>query len=212
MQGLDEHQALASRSRTALLDALRERPGPLGVDELAAAVGLHVNTTREHLDRLVAAGLVTRAPEHRTTRGRPRIMYRHREPVGARVREVIDEVLLAGYGQQMSAPSDVAEAAGRQAAEVYIAEQPPARATDPADAVRILVLELDRLGFEPEVDGDRIRLRHCPVEQLARARSEVVCAAHLGMTTAMVDRIGQIEVAGGEPLVDGECSLRVRAR
>lgn len=45
-QGWDEHQALASRSRAALLDVLRTDGGAMGVEELADAVGLHVNTTR----------------------------------------------------------------------------------------------------------------------------------------------------------------------
>lgn len=205
--GWDEHQALASRSRAALLDVLREQHRALGVEELADRVGLHVNTTREHLDRLVAAGLVTRAPEHRTTRGRPRILYRDREPAGAAVRTVIDEVLLAGYGRQVASAAAAAEQAGRAAAEALIAASPPPAAADATEAVAILVAELDRLGFEPELDGEQIRLRHCPVEQLARARTDVVCAAHLGMTTVMVERIGRIEVADAQPLADGGCCL-----
>ena len=66
-QGWDEHQALASRSRAALLDVLRAEGSALGVEALADAVGLHVNTTREHLDRLVGAGPrlpFARAPDH----------------------------------------------------------------------------------------------------------------------------------------------------
>ena len=137
-QGWDEHQALASRSRAALLEVLRADGGALGVEELADAVGLHVNTTREHLDRLVGAGLVARAPEHRTTRGRPRILYRRREPVGARVRAVMDEVLLAGYGEAMDSPAEAADRAGREAADRLAREQPLERAQSPAEARRHL--------------------------------------------------------------------------
>ncbi|MDO8108525.1 helix-turn-helix domain-containing protein [Isoptericola sp. b441] len=210
-QGWDEHQALASRSRAALLDVLRANGGAMGVDELAESVGLHVNTTREHLDRLVSAGLVSRAPEHRTTRGRPRILYRHREPEGARVRNVIDGVLLAGYGHAMASPSATAELAGRQAAGDLIPEGLLERARTPQEARRILVTELERLGFAPRDEGDGLRLCRCPVESLARERSEVVCAAHLGMTSALVERIGQLEVLDATPFIDGEsCIVRLR--
>jgi predicted ArsR family transcriptional regulator len=209
-QGWDEHQALASRSRAALLEVLRADGGALGVEELADAVGLHVNTTREHLDRLVGAGLVARAPEHRTTRGRPRILYRRREPVGARVRAVMDEVLLEGYGRAMDAPGDAATQAGREAAERLTREQPPERAQSPAEARRIFKAELDRLGFAPKDEGEDLRLCHCPVETLARARSEIVCAAHRGMMVGLLDRIGELELADSAPLQDGEtCILRL---
>jgi predicted ArsR family transcriptional regulator len=211
-QGWDEHQALASRSRAALLDVLRADGGALGVEDLADAVGLHVNTTREHLDRLVGAGLVSRSPEHRTTRGRPRILYRRREPVGSQMRAVIDEVLLAGYGQAMASPSSEALAAGRRAVETLTAEHPVEQAATPEEAVRTLLAELDRLGFDPKLeDGETLRLCTCPVENLARARADVVCAAHLGMTSAIVERVGHLEIAGSEPLADGEtCVLRLR--
>ncbi|MCV2395856.1 helix-turn-helix domain-containing protein [Actinotalea sp. M2MS4P-6] len=207
----DEHQALASRSRTALLELLRGDGGAMGVDELADAVGLHVNTTREHLDRLVAAGLVSRAPEHRTTRGRPRILYRHREPAGSWVRTVMDEVLLAGFGQPMPSASDGAQAAGRAAVEAL--DHPMPTAADADEAVTLLVDELDRLGFDVELEGDAVRLCQCPVESLARSRPDVVCAAHLGMTSALVERIGKIEIADAQPFADEtSCLIRLRAR
>ncbi len=79
--------------------------------------------------------------------------------------------------------------------------------------MRTLLAELDRLGFEPKLeDGVTLRLCTCPVENLARARADVVCAAHLGMTAAIVERVGHLEVAGSEPFADGEtCVLRLRA-
>lgn len=207
----DEHQALASRSRAALLEVLRQDGGAIGVDELAAAVHLHVNTTREHLDRLVAAGLVSRAAEHRTSRGRPRILYRHREPAGNQLRAAIDQVLLAGYGQRMSSPSDGAQAAGRHVVDTLVGDEPLHRAADPDEALAVLVSELDRLGFDPQLEGTSVHLRHCPVEGLARGRSEIVCAAHLGMTSEMVDRIGHLEIVESTPITDGSsCRLTLR--
>lgn len=210
--GFDEHQALASRSRAALLEVLRTDGGALGVDELASAVGLHVNTTREHLDRLVSAGLVTRMPEHRTTRGRPRILYRRREPAGSRVRAAVDEVLVRGFGTPMDSPTDGARSAGREAVSAVVGDHPLPQATTVEEARSVLVAELDRLGFEPEVRGNCVRLHACPVEDLARIRSEVVCAVHQGMTAEIVERVGMLRVVASRPAPGGGCELEVGER
>ncbi len=69
------YRALASASRVTLLDALQQRDG-MTITELAEISGLHANTAREHLGRLIEAGFVTCEPEERHTRGRPRMLYR----------------------------------------------------------------------------------------------------------------------------------------
>lgn len=66
---------LASPSRMELLHLLQQG-GPSPVAELARATGLHPNTVREHLSRLIEGGYVRSEPEVRTRRGRPRILYR----------------------------------------------------------------------------------------------------------------------------------------
>ena len=67
-------KTLDSRRRVALLHALQTR-GALTVDQLATATGLHPNTTREHLHRLVEVGLVRAEPVLRGRRGRPALRY-----------------------------------------------------------------------------------------------------------------------------------------
>src|SRR4051794_6611515 len=62
-------------SRARVLDVLRAARAPLGVDEVAARVGLHPNTTRFHLDVLLTDGLAERATEERDVPGRPRVLY-----------------------------------------------------------------------------------------------------------------------------------------
>jgi predicted ArsR family transcriptional regulator len=69
------YKALSSVSRINLLDALR-RQGTLTIGELAAATGLHVNTTREHLSSLISSGLVSALPDLSGNRGRPLLRYR----------------------------------------------------------------------------------------------------------------------------------------
>lgn len=69
------YKTLDSLSRINLLRALQTR-GALTVAELAEATGLHPNTAREHLHRLVAVGLANSEPILRGRRGRPELRYR----------------------------------------------------------------------------------------------------------------------------------------
>lgn len=209
MEQLDEHQALASRSRVALLDLLRERDEPVGVEELAAAVGLHVNTTREHLDRLAAAGMVARERERRHTRGRPRVLYRRVEPCGERMRSAVVDVLLEGYGASEVPVREQALAAGRARVETMDVGEVP-EASSPAEAVDALVAALGRLGFVPEREGMDVRIHGCPVADLAATRPDVVCAAHEGMTAEFVSRLGApVELAHTQH--GDTCLMQLRA-
>jgi predicted ArsR family transcriptional regulator len=69
-----DYRTLNQLSRASLLHTL-VCCGPLGIEELAEAAGLHPNTAREHLRRLHDAGFVLISPIHTPTRGRPRMRY-----------------------------------------------------------------------------------------------------------------------------------------
>ena len=60
MPDVRAHRVLASISRVAVLEMLREVGGPMGVRELAERMNLHNNTVRKHLDLLVENGFATR--------------------------------------------------------------------------------------------------------------------------------------------------------
>lgn len=70
-----DFRVLTSLSRVNLLRELQTR-GPLTVRELASTMGLHHNTTREHLHKLIDAGLVDSEPMPSPGRGRPQLRYR----------------------------------------------------------------------------------------------------------------------------------------
>ena len=111
------YRALASDKRVSMLHALQRSDVPLGVDELAAAVGLHVNTAREHLERLIDSGFVASEPELRTTRGRPRILYSAVERIAPATtdgwaRDQLMRVLVAGYGRRLPSAAGAAQDAG----------------------------------------------------------------------------------------------------
>ena len=73
------YKTLDSLSRIKLLHELQTRGG-LTVDELAEATGLHPNTAREHLQRLMAVGFVQSEPLLNGRRGRPTLRYRVAAP------------------------------------------------------------------------------------------------------------------------------------
>lgn len=206
------HQALASERRVEILRTLEEAEDGLGVDAIARSVGLHVNTVREHLDRLVACGFVTRAPEHRTTRGRPRIVFRaaeHPEEVlsSSRARDHLTRLLVQGYGSPVDNVTSAAEEAGRAWSRARVQEDgidatsrphgtPPPTADEVLDhQMAVLDEHLVAHCFDPapgpQADlqpGDRsLTLRSCPVIDLARDRPEVVCSVHLGVIRGVVD-------------------------
>lgn len=192
-------RVLAAASRVELLHVLRDE-GPSTTAALAARTGLHENTVREHLQRLVDAQFVVREPEHRTTRGRPRTVYRattrdNAGPGPGAVRHVGESVararlvslLLAGYG---AAVQDVALSAQR-AGHDMAGTLPPPRA-DEDDQVRALEAHLEQLGFDPALDpaGTTFDLWRCPFLELARERPEVVCGVHLGLARGVLERVG----------------------
>lgn len=180
-------------TRLRILDALRRSPAGLGVQELAGRVGLHVNTVRFHLDRLVAGGQVTRSAEPRNGPGRPRLTFTAAPGPqlrgGQRDYRVLAELLtdvVAGLGPE-AAPR--ARAAGRRWGE-YLARPPAGGSPDAAGARRELLRVLDEVGFAPEADGSRILLRHCPFLEAAEAHPEVVCSMHRGLMDGALAGIG----------------------
>lgn len=218
-------RTLASGSRVDLLHLLQDG-GEHTIGALAVATGLHENTTREHLQRLVSDGFAQRTPEHRTVRGRPRMVYRavsaddlRSDPrARSRIEESIARValtrtLLEGYGRDVASPASAARAAGR----AMVVPQDVAPAPGPEGADRQLdALEghLERLGFDPELDRSQLafHLYRCPFLDLARARPEVVCNVHLGLAQGVLDAVpGPVGARELLPFVGPEhCVLQLR--
>jgi predicted ArsR family transcriptional regulator len=187
------HQVLAAPRRAELLALLRARSEPLTVVQAAEAVGLHANTTRLHLDRLVQIGLAERVTEQRTRPGRPRALYRANRPSvdpGDDSYRALAGVLADG----LAATKDPGRAA-IEAGERWVLgldERPAASPGQGKPVVIELQQLLDQLGFEPELDLPHgvIRLHRCPFAEVARGNRTVVCGVHLGMLRATLRRLG----------------------
>ncbi|WP_158252036.1 MULTISPECIES: metalloregulator ArsR/SmtB family transcription factor [unclassified Cryobacterium] len=152
------HRVLSGISRVAILELLRDADAALDVPAIAQAVGLHANTVRSHLDRLVEVGLVAETVEARVRPGRPRLFFRATSPaaeVPAESYRLLAGLLAGGLGRDV--PSGAAAAAeagrrwGREMAETDagLSDAQPG-AVPPASVGRIVQI-LDEVGFEPRL-------------------------------------------------------------
>jgi len=220
--GQAAYRALAGPSRQALLALLQRVGRPLDASEAGAAVGLHTNTARVHLDLLCSAGLLTRRTEDRSTRGRPRVLYEVASAVESLVGQHGTEGEEAGYrelarllAQQLSELPDVPEGAvraGRRWAAALEKVPSPAGAVSAEQGVAVVTDLLERLGFRPEADlaAGELRLRRCPYVEVAKDNRVVVCGVHLGMLNATLERLGApVEAVGLDPLVSEQPTLCV---
>lgn len=189
---VDTTPAMSDR-RAAVLDALRAAGEEITINEIAGWMSLHPNTVREHLDGLVEAGLATRASAPARGRGRPAWRYRAAAPEERDVR-IRDYVGLAGALTRHIARSSASPAVdAEQAGADWGADLARGRhGGTAADVRQETVAVLEELGFAPETDGrpGDLRLRQCPLLEIAERYPEVVCAVHLGIVKGLATSLG----------------------
>lgn len=179
-----------------MLDVLRAAGEAIGVQDVAARVGLHPNTARFHLDGLVDAGFALRHTEDRDQPGRPRTVYAatpNDAPAGQRSYRLLAEMLTGLVATVLPEPGKAAETTGAAWGR-YLAERPtPSRRIDADEGLRRLSAVLADAGFAPDTVGDRnlpvIALRHCPFREVAEQHQDVVCALHLGLIRGVLDEV-----------------------
>ena len=217
-RALRRHRALADPSRARILAELAGE-GPLDARQLAARVGLHVNTVRVHLNALAEAGLVSSGTLPPRGRGRPRVAYRATAEVGddgGRRYRLLAEILTtlaARFGRKAGDQLvEIGESWGR-----YMVESPPpfGSLTDDEAVGRLLAL-LDDVGFRSELETGRrrrIRMRPCPFLELARAHQEIICPIHLGLMRGALSESGATtRVTRLEPFVQPDLCVAHLAR
>jgi predicted ArsR family transcriptional regulator len=181
-----------SPARTAILDAVRGQPEPVSLAALVRLTRLHENTIREHLNALVAAGLVRRSRARVTGRGRPPWLYRCWEGDPEQTEYAgLAAALSRAVAESAVEPAVVAEAQGR----AWGREMPvPTPDEGPGSAVAAVVSVLEGLRFAPQVEPGPppvVRLERCPLLETAHQFPEVVCAVHLGMVRGVLEQLGE---------------------
>ena len=204
-------RAASESGRLRVLELLRSAPGALGVKDLAAQLGLHANTVRFHLNRLVTAGLVTRTVEEHNGPGRPRLTFaaaaQQDKESGQRSYQLLAD-MLAGFIAD-TAPDAAAQAVNLgQTWGRYLATRPaPAKRVTEEESLRELLHVLDDIGFSPILAEDdqqsQVLLRHCPFLEVASAHGEVVCSLHLGvMQGVLIEQRAPLEASQLQPFVE----------
>ena len=177
--------------RAFVLEKLGQFAHPTNVADLADACDQHPNTVREHLDALIRAGLVTRTTAPARGRGRPAILYQA-EPLDARRPQVREYAVLAtAFALEIEATQEDPKAWGR-AAGVRRGLGLVTPTGEGAAAAEVATREiLVRHHFDPVDAADgTIRLRQCPLLDVARVHTDVVCSLHQGVLTGIYQAHG----------------------
>lgn len=208
-------RALGEPTRYRIFRYLLDASDGADVPELSAVFGLHHNAIRQHLDKLVGAGLVVEDVALRGARGRPRLRFRVNPRADARwgtqspyerLSAILADALRTG-----SSPSEAGRRAGaRAAAEHHLGPGPD-------DPTMLFEQVMARGGFEPQVverpGGADVVLHACPFAAAAMSDPDVVCAVHRGIAEGVADAAGGAVAVVGLDVVDprtGGCRLRLR--
>jgi predicted ArsR family transcriptional regulator len=205
----EQARALGDPTRHAIFRHIAQAGGPVGVAELNEQFPFNHNAIRQHLAKLVSAGLVLESRAPAIGRGRPRLVYEIDPAVEGqwgtsgpyeRLSRLLVEIIRTGLD---------AEEVGRRAADRFRVVSPS------GDIVADVSAAMARQGFEPEVrpvkDGAEIVLHRCPFATAALADRQTICALHLGLAEGLVEGTDAAvtELVARDPRT-AECQLRIR--
>lgn len=203
-------RALGDPTRFAIFCEILDAPAPVRVDVLTEHFGLNHNAIRQHLAKLVEAGLVEGAIMPRKGPGRPALHYRPRaEAMAAWSGDTPYQqlaLLLLEVARGTATPFEAGVAAGRRIAAGE-GDEPLSRLSE----------EMARRGFRPrttlEDDGVVFVMQRCPYEAAAAADWETVCTIHRGLAAGMLETLGstyQVDDLIPFPPDGAGCRLEVR--
>lgn len=205
----EQAKALGDPTRHAIFRHIAQAGRAVDIAELNDQFPFNHNAIRQHLAKLLAAGLVVETTAPAAGRGRPRLVYEVNPAVEGqwgttgpyeRLSRLLVEVIRTGLE-----PEEV----GRRAADVFRVPSPS------GDVVADVSAAMARQGFEPEVrplrGGAEIVLHHCPFATTALADRDTICALHLGIAEGLTDTAPATvtELVAYDPRKAG-CKLRIR--
>jgi len=193
--------ALAQTTRARLFGVLAELKRPVETGELAERLDLHPNGVRFHLERLEAAGLVSRGRRPQT-RGRPRDAWSiapEATPGGQPPRSYADlgRWLVRMIVARPDHLSDVETSARQIGRELALGA--------PHGGQDALLSTMSALGFQPRREpaaGGWVtyRMGNCPYRDAVHENQQVVCTLHRGLTHGLLDILDPpAQLIGFEP-------------
>lgn len=207
----EQARALGDPTRHEIFRHLAESDRPAGVVELTELVGVSHNSVRQHLTKLVAAGLVLERSAPAGRPGRPRLLYQVDPAAVSRWGTTGPYERLSLLLSEIIRTGDSAVEVGRRAGHRHHVD-----AGSTEEVINEVAEAMAREGFDPDVRRDgtdvEIVLRSCPFETTAVVDPETACALHLGIAEGVVDGTG---FAAIEELVPNDphlanCRLRLR--
>jgi predicted ArsR family transcriptional regulator len=204
-------RALGDPTRHGIFRYIGDAGRPVSIAELTDHFAFNHNAIRQHLAKLVEAGLYDGRTVQGGGRGRPRLVYEVAAGVESQwgVTGPYERLsrLLADMIHTGETPIEVGRRAGRELGTP----------TDtPVNTVTEMANVMARQGFDPEVrvrkNTAEIVLRNCPFQSVALAHPDTVCTLHLGMAEGLAE-------AGTDVVVDAlvakdprraGCRLRLR--
>jgi len=208
-------------TRRRLYLFVRAAGHPVTRDEGAAHAGISRKLAAFHLERLVDAGLLVPGPTpHRRERrrGRARKTY---EPSGLALDVSIPRrhydlagELLATAIESCGAGERPADAAMRVAFERGRRIGGAARPKAPSKRsvrTREHAMLADH-GYEPVREGDRVVLRSCPFDAVARTSPELVCGMNRALLEGVLRGVGDADTEAVLEPVPGRCCVELRAK
>ena len=210
MNGMQEQaRALGDPTRNAMFRQIVESSSPVSVRELTDQFGLNHNAVRQHLAKLVAAGLVLEEREAPSGPGRPRLLYSVNPTAESRwgvtgpyerLSMLLTEMIRSG-----ESPVEVGRRAGRRQAAEHAGD-------DPSTA---LVRVTATGGFEPTLEqrGNdvEVMLHRCPFANVALADPDIVCELHHGIAIGVAEQVGGITIDGLDRTDPRYAPCRLRA-
>ena len=181
---------LAQPVRARAFAFLGDLRRPASIEEIAGHLGLHSTGVREHLSRLVQAGLVERRVV-RHGRGRPRYEWTIAPGAMPQGRPPDAHVQLASWlAGAFAAGATTRAGLEEHGYEVGRALAPASVREPPEEALGDV---LAAMGFQPERRSQRgtttYELRNCPYRDAVHAGGRHVCALHAGITRGLLQRL-----------------------
>ena len=176
-------------AQAAVLDLIRRSdPVALTIGEIARWVDQHPNTTREHVEALVDAGLVAPAAVRKGVRGRPSQEYAVVEDSAPSMSLRLIEAL-AGHATHSGVDAQVAVELGFAAGAST--SDAPAGAGE-TGLLPYLDAVLTGWGFSTASGEGHagLALVRCPLVDAARSAPAIVCGFHRGVVRGLAARAG----------------------
>lgn len=165
-----KHLDLISGTKKLILERLRE--GERDVSKLSEELGVRESAIRGHLESLEGLRLVSSHMEKGRV-GRPRRLYRLSDDgleLFERRYDLLLNALLKGlkalYGEEHA--ENLMRGLAREVLK-------PVYHSSLEEALKSLVEELRALGFEPSLDGLKIKSGNCPLYKVAKAYPKIIC-------------------------------------